>query len=204
MKFLTINDSAIHYGSENHMLGVARGLIGYGVDVHAAFPRAPGTLSMIYECESAGISYWPFELHSRLGLFPGRLSISSNLQMLRLLKAVRPDVVQITAGWPTQVWPCAWSCALCGIPLLAVFQLAPEKETWPRVRLKLLSWARRRRQRWMAVSQQNLLPLQQTFGTGPNEIGVLYNGIEIDPNTDVPNDAETETLRQEVRTELGA
>ena len=123
--------------------------------------------------------------------------------MLRLLKAVRPDVVQVTAGWPTQVWPCAWSCALCGIPLLAVFQLAPEKETLPWVRLKLLLWARRRRQRWMAVSQQNLLPLQQTFGTGPNEIGVLYNGIEIDPNTDVPNDAETQTLRQEVRTELG-
>ena len=104
--------------------------------------------------------------------------MSSNLQMLRLLKAVRPDVVQITAGWPTEVWPVAWSCALCNIPVLAVFQLASENVSLPWLHLKQLTWARRRRQRWMAVSRQNLLALRQTFGTGPDEIGVLYNGIE--------------------------
>jgi len=202
MRLLTICDSLIRYGSENHMLCVARGLVGRGVDVHAAFPCAPGTVSMIQDCKAAGISYWPFELNSRFGLFPRRWSISPNLQMLRLLKAVRPDVVQITAAWPTQVWPSAWSCALCNIPVLAIFQLAPEKVSLPWLHLKQLAWARRRSQRWMGVSQQNLLALQQTFGTGPDEIGILYNGVEIDPGMNVPNEAETEALRQEVRIEL--
>ena len=128
--------------------------------------------------------------------------MSSNLQMLRLLKAVRPDVVQITTGWPTEVWPAAWSCALCNIPVLAVFQLASENVSLPWLHLKQLTWARRRRQRWMAVSRQNLLALRQNFGTGPDEIGVLYNGIEIRPGLEVPNEAETKALRQEVRVEL--
>ena len=124
--------------------------------------------------------------------------------MLRLLKVVRPDVVQITAGWPTQqVWPAGWACALCNVPLLAVFQLASEKVSLPWLHLKLLTWGRGRRQRWMAVSRQNLLALQETFGTGPDELGVLYNGIEVGPGMDVPNEIETKGLRQEVRAELG-
>ena len=128
--------------------------------------------------------------------------MSSNLQMLRLLRSVRPDVVQITAGWPTEVWPAAWSCALCNIPVLVVFQLASEKVSLPWLHLKQLAWGRRRRQRWMAVSKQNLLALQETFRTGPDEIGVLYNGIEICSGMDAPNEAETNALRQEVRAEL--
>jgi glycosyltransferase involved in cell wall biosynthesis len=202
MRLLTILDSVVRYGSENHMLRVACGLVGYGVDVHAAFPCAAGTVSMIQDCKAAGVSYWPFELTRRFGPLPRRWSVSSNLQMLRLLRAVRPDVVQITAGWPTQVWPAAWACALCNIPLLAVFQLASEKVSLPWLNLKLLTWARRRRQRWMAVSRQNLGALQETFGTGRDEIGVLYNGVEIGPGMDVPNESETKALRQEVRAEL--
>ena len=50
--------------------------------------------------------------------------------------------------------------------------------------------------------RQNLLALRQTFGTGPDEIGVLYNGIEFRPGLEVPNEAETKALRQEVRVEL--
>ena len=202
MRLLTILDSVVRYGSENHMLCVACGLVGYGVDVHAAFPCAAGTVSMIRDCKAAGVSYWPFELTRRFGPLPRRWSVSSNLQMLRLLRAVRPDVVQITACWPTQVWPAALACALCNIPLLAVFQLASEKVSLPWLNLKLLTWARRRRQRWMAVSRQNLGALQETFGTGRDEIGVLYNGVEIGPGMDVPNESETKALRQKVRAEL--
>jgi glycosyltransferase involved in cell wall biosynthesis len=202
VKLLTIVDSVVRYGSENHMLCVARGLVGYGVDVHAAFPCAAGTVSMIQDCKAAGVSYWPFELTGRFGPLPRRWSVSSNLQMLRLLMAVRPDVVQITACWPTQVWPAAWACALCNIPLLAVFQLASERVSLPWLRIKLLTWGRGRRQRWMAVSRQNLLALQKTFGTGPDELGILYNGVEIGPGMNGPNEIETKVLRQEVRAAL--
>jgi glycosyltransferase involved in cell wall biosynthesis len=88
--------------------------------------------------------------------------------------------------------------------LLAVFQLAPKEFFVHPLKVKLLAWGRRRRQRWMAVSQENLSALQQTFGTSPGEIGVLYNGIEVGPAIDVPNEAETKALRQAVRIELAA
>jgi glycosyltransferase involved in cell wall biosynthesis len=202
MKLLTIRDARIRYGAENHMLRVACGVARHGIEVHAAFPRAPGMVSMIRDCEAAGISYWPFELNGRFGPLPKDGSLSPCLQMLRLLKDVKPDVVQFTAAWPTEVWAPAWSCALRNVPLLAVFQLAPEKAWLSRLRLKQLAWARRRRQRWMAVSQQNLLALRQTFAAGPNEIGILYNGTEIEPAGDLPDEAETEALRRDVRTEL--
>jgi glycosyltransferase involved in cell wall biosynthesis len=202
MKLLTICDSHERYGSENHMLRVARGLVEYGVEVHAAFPRAPGTLSMIADCEKTGVTYWPFDLHSRFGLLPRRFSVSSNMQVLRLLKSVRPDVVQITAGWPSRVWPGALSCAISGVPLLVVFQMAHEDVFLSRLRLNLLSWARRRRQRWMAVSQQNLILLRKVFGTRPDEIGILYNGVDVDSDIDELTKADTEALRRGVRIEL--
>jgi glycosyltransferase involved in cell wall biosynthesis len=202
MKLLTICDSRERYGSENHMLRVALGLAARGVDVHAAFPRVPATLSMITDCEKAGVTYRPFDLHSRFGLLPRRFSVSSNIQMLRLLKSVQPDVVQITAGWPTQVWPAALSCALYNMPALVVFQMAHDKVGFPLLYLKLLAWARRRRQRWMAVSQQNLITLQKTFRARPNEFGVLYNGVEINSGADKETDAARAVLRQDVRKEL--
>jgi glycosyltransferase involved in cell wall biosynthesis len=124
------------------------------------------------------------------------------MQVLRLLTTVRPDVVQLTAGWPTRVWPGALTCALCNIPLLVVVQTAHEEAFLSPLRVRLLGWARRQRQRWMAVSQQNLILLQKTFGAHPDEIGILYNGIEIDPKTDEPTEAAVEALRRDVRTEL--
>jgi glycosyltransferase involved in cell wall biosynthesis len=202
MKLLTIINSRERYGSENHMLRVACGLARHGVDVHAAFPRAPGTLTMIADCEKAGVTYWPFDLHSRFGLLPRGLSVSSNVQMLRLLKTAQPDVVQITAGWPTRVWPGALSCAIYNVPLLVVFQTAHEEAFLSPLRLKLLSWARQRRQRWMAVSQQNSILLRKTFGSRSGDMGVLYNGIEIDTGAGELSEAETEALRREVRIEL--
>ncbi len=85
--------------------------------------------------------------------------------------------------------------------MLAIFQLAPEPIALPQSCLKRLAWARSRRQRWMAVSQHNLLHLQQTFATHQEEIGVLHNGIDIRPgHRDRP---EREFLRRDVRSELG-
>jgi glycosyltransferase involved in cell wall biosynthesis len=54
----------------------------------------------------------------------------------------------------------------------------------------------------MAVSQQNLLALQRTFAAMANEIGILYNGIEINAETNAPDRAQIEALRRKVRIEL--
>ena len=149
---------------------------------------------MIADCAAARVPYRPFDCDAR--------TVASRCrQVRRLLEDVRPDVVQITAGWPTQAIEPALGCALESVPMLAVFQLAPEPIALPRSCLKRLAWARSRRQRWMAVSQHNLPHLQQTFATHKEEIGVLHNGITIRPgHSDGP---QRESVRRDVRRELG-
>jgi glycosyltransferase involved in cell wall biosynthesis len=82
--------------------------------------------------------------------------------------------------------------------MLAVFQSGPLN--YPsRLALKTLTWARRRRQRWMAVSRHVLSNLQLVFSARADEIGILANGIEI---TKAPSEAVTESLRRGLRFEL--
>jgi glycosyltransferase involved in cell wall biosynthesis len=189
------------------MLRIACGVARRGMEVHAAFPRADGTESMIRDCEAAGVSYWPLDWKplSSGRILPRTLpmeirAVPRILKLWNLLNAVRPDVVQITAAWPTEVSIPSLACALYQVPTLAVFQLAPKFELFSELQLKALSWARRRRQRWMAVSRHNLPFLESTFRTQPGEIGILTNGIEI---TEAPSKATTESLRRDVRIELG-
>ncbi len=85
--------------------------------------------------------------------------------------------------------------------MLAVFQLAPDVLSLPEPCLKRLARARSRRQRWMAVSQNNLLHLQRTFAMHGEEMGILYNGIDIEP--DICDGHKREALRRDVRSELG-
>ena len=176
------------------MLRVAFGLLRHGVEVHAAFPQAAGTSSMITDCEASGVIYWPFD-------YDGDSLISRCRQVRKLLKDVRPDVVQLTAGWPTEVIEPALACALMSVPMLAIFQLAREPIVLAEPRLKRLAWARSRQQQWMAVSQNNLSSLQHTFRMQLGEMGVLYNGIEI-PSDNYGGEVR-EILRREVRAELG-
>jgi len=195
MKLLTIRTHCqARYGSENHMLRAAYGLLRHSIEVHAAFPRADGTASMIADCKAAGIAYSPFDCDAK--------TVASRCRQVRgLLEQVRPDVVQFTAGWPTQAIEPALGCALEGFPLLAVFQLASKPLSLPRQCLRRLAWARSRQQQWMAVSQHNLVHLQQTFAMRQEEIGILYNGIDIQPDT--CDEQKREALRRDVRIELG-
>lgn len=207
MRLLTIRVNRDRYGAENHMLRIACGAARRGMEVLAAFPRAEGTASMIRDCEAAGVSHLPFEwkpLEAGRGI--GRLlprgrgrSVPCFLQMRNLLRSVRPDVLQMTAGGPDEILVPSISCALSQVPMLAVFQSAVGSTDLPAWRLKALAWARRRRQRWMAVSRQNLVVLEAIFRTRTDEIGILANGIEI---VDAPSRMRTEALRREVREEL--
>jgi hypothetical protein len=128
MRLLTIRVVYLRYGAENHMLRVARGAAESGLDVHAAFPRRNGTASMIRDCEEWKISYRPFDWTQR---FNGR-SLPRLLQMLKLLRQVRPDIVQYTAsGWQNEIWVPSLACALSRIPMLAVFQTVVEPQPTP-------------------------------------------------------------------------
>ena len=190
------------------MMRIARGVARHGFEVHAAFPCAEDTTSMVRDCEAAGICHRPFEWNPSKQLArKSSVPIAVRqflwfLQMRSLLKAVRPDVVQLTAGSWSEVLVPSLSCALFRIPTLVVFQGTGRAKTGTRLPaawVRALAWARARRQRWMAVSLNNLTTLQAIFRTRTDEIGILPNGIEI---LSVPGGAESEVLRRDVRSEL--
>ena len=202
MKLLTIKDSIIRYGSENHMLCVARGLVGYGVDVHAAFPCAPGTLSMI--SASARQPGFPTGLLSCIG---GSACSLGDCPSRRTYKcSAFSRLSGLTSSRSQQVGQPKFGLAHGHVPF-ATFHY-----------LQFSNWHQKRYLALVASQAAYLGPspsaaLDGGFTTEliavtanirhwPDEIGVLYNGIEIDPDMDVPNDAETKALRQEVRTEL--
>lgn len=201
MRLLTMRLYSRRYGAENHMLRIACAAASNGIEVHAAFPSTPATSSMIDECTAAGVIHVPFEYNTETeGITAPRSKSTLRpnvLQIQSLLQTIRPDVVQFTAGWPPEVTAPSIACAFCNVPLLAVFQFAQTLHL-PKKKLELLAWARQKRQRWMAVSQQNLSCLQATFHT--NEIGLLLNGVEI---MERPSSLEIEIARREVRNELG-
>ena len=184
------------------MLRVAVGAAKRGVEVHAAFPSTEATASMIRSCALGGVHYHPFDLGAPARPFRGGSSPARFLQLARLLDVVRPDVVQLTVGWPGEAPRLVVPCAVKEVPALVVFQFAPEPWGLSAVQIWACRWARTRRQRWAAVSQQNLRSLQQTFRARRGEFDVLYNGIEVAPDRPAAADAETGALRDAVRREL--
>jgi len=202
MKLLTIRNNPEKYGSEGHVLRVAVGLAKRNWEVHAAFPHTPGMRDMVDACRSHNVCLHQFgELQSA-----SKVVLDSPLKRLiatwRLVYKVKPDVVQITLGWPTEALSYVVACALMHVPLVLVFQLAPEVVPLPLYRKAVYHWARRRRQSWFAVSAQNLEMLRQTFGVESDDVRILYNGADTDSPLASASDAEIASIRRSVREEL--
>ncbi len=201
MKLLSIRHCWERYGAENHMLRVAVGAAKRGVEVHAAFPNTDATASMVRDCVLGGVHYHAFDPGAPAPPFGGGSSPARFLHVTRLLDAVRPDVVQLTVGWAGEAPRLVVPCAVKDVPTLVVFQWAPNPWGLPAIHIWACRWARARRQRWAAVSQQNLTALLETFRSERDEFEVLYNGIEV-PDRPPATAAETDALRSEVRREL--
>lgn len=203
MKLLTIRDYPEQYGAEGHMLRVAVGAAQRGWEVHAAFPQTEGTASMLQTCLAAGIRVHTFDVLYNRSLPRAALKVVRIQRTLHLLKKVRPDVAQITLGWPTEAPGFALACALANVPALVVFQLAPEKVAFPPFLLRACAWAGTRRQQWVAVSEQNFRALRESFQVSDNQLKLIYNGAESEAAENRFCIEKIPLLRREVRSELG-
>jgi len=203
MKLLTIRNYPEKYGAEGHVLRVAVGLARQDWEVHAAFPRSEGMQAMIETCRQNNVHHHEFgdAGSTSQSVIAGRMNVLRST--LRLVRETTPDVVQVTLGWPNEVVPYAAACALLNVPLLAVFQYAPEAVTLKLPVLGLCHWARRRGQAWAAVSSQNLEALCKTFQSKAGEIKILYNGADTDSPLACVSASERGDIRKSVRSELG-
>ena len=112
---------------------------------------------------------------------------------------MRPDLVQIVLPWPDAALGPLLACALFRCPTAVTFQLTGASHIFEGRTLQAYLWAKSRRQRWVAVSDQNRRVLADAFTLRCEDFDRIYNGTR--PQPEEPGvDPEA---RAAVRRELG-
>jgi len=210
VRLLTLRKSTERYGAEEHVLRVAVGAAREGWEVHAAFPKTPGTESMIRDCSANAVSFHPFSYFnperrsfwSRNVLARGFTALHAGYRMSRLIWSVRPDVIQLTVGWGFETPQLVIVCALMQIPTMVVFQTAPAPISTRTLNAWAYVWARKRGQCWVAVSHHNRKSICDSLDWAPDAVRVIHNGTELESSLSLCSDQESDQIRREVRAEL--
>ncbi len=203
MRLLSVFPSTEYGGNERYALTIARAALARGWEAALAFPERPSTSAIAADCAASGIRYCPLEIEEDPA-HDGPLPVLKRLtRTVRLLRRLRPDLVHFCLPWPNWGFASVLACALLNVPAVVVFQLAPQPVEIGGKRRKLYAWARRRRQHWVAVSDNNRANLCQTFAVGPQDVKRIYNGAVRPAAVKARGAAEVAAARQSVRAELG-
>ncbi|MDJ0579808.1 glycosyltransferase family 4 protein [Crocosphaera sp.] len=205
MKLLIIFPSEIRSGAEEYALTIGKAAINQGWEVNAAFPQTEKTTSLIKDFQEIGITYHPLDIApvagKRLKLF--REHIPHCYRSFSLLKKVNPDVVHLTVPWPFWCFDTLVTCAVLNIPTVVVFQLFPGHYHYSNLRLKAYQWAYNRRQKWIAISNNNRDFISESFKIPKEEFPVVYNGAKTSSEFLNYSPEDTLNLRNQVRQEIG-
>lgn len=196
MKLLIVTPGPSRGGTEEYALTVSKGAVAMGWDVHAAFPHTAMTESYRADYIEAGVRCHKLNLH-RVGHRAYRDGVNLAKSLLLLLR-LRPDVVLINLPWPhAAVGPVA-ACAALRIPTVVVFHLVAKDMIIHPMIGKLLTWARQRNQRWVAVSDFNGRIVSEAFGVPLVDIKTIYNGTTLEVESSDENRAarRAELLRE--------
>ena len=205
MKLLIIFPSEIRSGAEEYALTIGKAGINQGWEVNAAFPQTEKTISLIKDFQEIGVTYHPLDIApvdgKRLKLF--REHIPHCYRTFSLLEKVKPDVVHLTVPWPFWCFDTLVTCAVLNIPTVVVFQLFPGYYHYSKLRLKAYQWAYNRKQKWIAISNNNRHFISESFKIPQEELSVIYNGAK--PSSEFLNYSPEDTvnLRHQVRQEIG-
>ena len=206
---------AVHEASRRIASAVARRSRGVRVDARderdgarmescsAALPEADGTRSLVRDLQDGGIPVRslpcidPWEG----GRPPTGLELwSATRRTARIVRGMRADVVHVTLAWPSFGLSSLLAAAILNVPAVVV-ALVPEQVwlPWPRAVYRA---TRRRRQRWVGVSQHGQRLIASAMRLPARSIDHIPNGV---PNVDtwaMDPDERTRT-RAAVRSKLG-
>jgi glycosyltransferase involved in cell wall biosynthesis len=195
-RLLILSPTPMRGGAEEYLLAVAAAAR-EGWDVTVCFELGPPTASLAHDVRRLEARVRYLDLPIR-GTRRWRV-YGQTLATIAALVRVRPDVAMVVTPWPTLVTGNVIGAALLGVPTAVVFQLAPF--TVPVGRAG--GWARRarrRRQRWVAVSEQNAETLRTIFDLGADEVQTISNG---GPEAPALDDEGRALARAALRRELG-
>lgn len=203
-RLLTLFASHDRGGAEEYALTVGRAALESGWEVHAAFPRVPGTASLVDDFTGAGIRY--HVLDARAGapatgfVSRCRRDVGSARACWRLSREIRPSLVHITVPSVSSGLGGVLACGAQSIPAVVVFQAVARGAALVPWRRALWSLCRRRGQRWVVVSSDNRTLLSRALGVPTDELTVIHNGVPL--GTDLLKPA-LDDARESVREELG-
>lgn len=225
MKLLIIVPSNNRGGVEEYSLTIGSAAVKKGWQVTAAFPETEGTTSLIKDFTETGITYYSLAISEPE--IPGFPEIAEKYQsLLPILKAlilprlqfdfskiphiirtlllllkIKPDVVMINLPWADFGLGIILACGVLQIPTVVGFHLIPYEIVLSTWKLKLYNWARRRRQKFLGISQSNCQFISQSFKIPKQEVILIPNGASFQSNF-TPKTAK-HSLRSELRQELG-
>jgi glycosyltransferase involved in cell wall biosynthesis len=193
MRLLILLPSPARGGAEEYALTVGTEAVRAGWTVDVGLPRLEHTATLAKDFSRERVDvhgFDPAEFSRAAGSLPRsrpmpfrelRDMAKDGVHTARLVRAVRPDVVHVVLSWPYRCLGSLLALGVLGVPTAVVFQLVPPYPPLRR-RAHLYSWARSRRQRWIAVSRANAALLGRIFRCEPKELAVIHNGTA----TDVP------------------
>lgn len=191
-------------GVEEYALTIASAAAKEGWDVHVAFPQSDGTGSLIEDFTVKGVRYHCLEIAEASGdkLETIRKYFPPFARTVSLLLKLKPDVVQLVVPSLGQCLSSILACGLLRIPTAVVFQLSPFHIPFIKSS-KVYAWARARNQQWIAVSENNRKVVSESFQIPYHEVLCIYNGTKVMSASNNCDREDINTLRRQVRQELG-
>jgi len=194
-RLLILSPTPARGGAEEYLLTIARAATEHGWNVTVGFELSTGTRTLAQDVRGdSRLSY----VNAPIGGGHRGAVIGQILATAGLLLRARPHVVMVVLPWPRLGIGSMIAPALAAIPTAVVFQLAP----WPVPVGRWgpwCRWAQRRRQRWIAVSDQNGAAVVATFDVPPGSVRTIYNG---GPDPADLNPEELRSARRALRDEL--
>ncbi|MFI7691309.1 glycosyltransferase [Nonomuraea sp. NPDC049655] len=204
MRLLVFFPGVIRGGCEEHAFVIIRAAVRGGDEVVACFPQTPGTRSLTDDIREAGASVLPWPLGE---IVDGRMNLGSAQRQEGLagpvLDTVNPDAILLFLPEPDSSMGFLTACADRGLPTVPVFCLVPPE--WPvsEEDRRRGARARRARQRWVAISQDNRRHLATAFRIGAaDEVDCVLNGVDLPRDWQEPDSGTVAAVRRAVREEL--
>lgn len=182
------------------MIALARWARSNGWSPTVCLPEVDGVITVRRDLAAYGIESAPLTAWERFR-FDEDLFRQSRRDTLRTIRAHR--FARLIIVLPTIEFGGALidAAAQAGIPTAVLYQLIPYRHAFEPLERQIYSWARRQKQVWLTVSQQNRDVLCESLGWNPGAVDVVPNAPlrQID-RADQP---EREKRRRALRQELG-
>ena len=187
-------------GCEEYVIALARWAQSTGWSPTVCLPEVDGVTSVRRDLAAHDIAAAPLTAWERF-TFSEDLFRQSRRDTLRTIRERRFD--RLIVVLPTIEFGGALidAAAQADVPTAVVYQLVPYRHTFEPIERQIYSWARRQKQVWLTVSQQNRDVLCESLGWRTSAGDVVPNAL-LRPIVRV-DQSKRELLRQALRRELG-